>query len=109
LLKTGNAFEPTGIRGDRLRHGRQLSSLPFSGRTFRRLHDQLLPALQLQSSPARPLLPLELVQDEAEQGLVQEVPRRARQQAGRLDCHQLVILPEYYTSAEKIPVLKFIH
>ena len=79
-----------------MRHGGQLPSLPFSGRTFRRLHDQLLPALQLQSSPARPLLPLELVQDEAEQGLVQEVPRRARQQAGRLDCHQLVTLSKSF-------------
>ena len=74
ILFVGDAPEPACLRGDWLRHGGQLPALLVTRGAVRRVHDQLLPPLQLKPGSPRPLLPLKLVQDEAEQGGIPEVP-----------------------------------
>ena len=57
----GDAAEPAGVRGVRLRHGRLLPALLLAAGALRHLHDQLQPTLQLQPRTPRTLLPHLLV------------------------------------------------
>ena len=57
----GDAAEPAGVRGVRLRHGRLLPALLLAAGALRHLHDQLQPTLQLKPRTPRTLLPHLLV------------------------------------------------